>query len=77
MFVRTLENLEKSGNFPIFGQGKPGKVREFHSFEVLTTMILYHVDKNVDKKTSKFHICAIHIQGTQRHCNGDLTLIFP
>ena len=28
-----------SGKFAIFGQGKPGKVREFHYAEVLRTMI--------------------------------------
>ena len=28
-----------SGNFSNFGQGKPGKVRENHSLQVLTTMI--------------------------------------
>ena len=29
---------KESGNFASFGQGKPGKVREFHFAEVLTTM---------------------------------------
>ena len=36
--VRLHSRGKESGNFAIFGQGKPGKVREFHFAEVLTTM---------------------------------------
>ena len=38
---RTLKlkcRTEKSGKFVNFGQGKPGKVREFHNPQVLRTM---------------------------------------
>ena len=44
-FIYIHQNCEtaifrekKSGNFGILGHGKPGKVREFHLPEVLTTL---------------------------------------
>ena len=37
---------KKSGNFGNFGHGKPGKVREFHLPQVLTTLYLLHPCRN-------------------------------
>ena len=37
-YKTTISRGKKSGNFGIFGHGKPGKVREFHLPKVLTTL---------------------------------------
>ena len=37
--VRLHSRGKESGNFAIFGQGKPGKVREFHLSKVVTTLL--------------------------------------
>ena len=47
--VHLLSRGKESGNFAIFGQGKPGKVREFHSAEVLTTMITEKIRASLDE----------------------------
>ena len=49
--VCLMHNRAKNGQgiFPNFAQEKPGKVRENHSFEVLTTMI----------KPTRFSVSAI------------------
>ena len=43
-----VENWKKSGNFAVFSQGKPGKVRELHLWDSVCT--LSNALKNMEDK---------------------------
>ena len=51
---------KKSGNFGIFGHGKPGKVREIHLPEVLTT--LKEGGKDPGKHSALWYKCPMYLE---------------